>query len=189
MSKFIRDDTTQFHETGLYIPTRTIEFFEEVDDYSASNLMKNLHILDAKSQEPIVIKMTSPGGCAYNMWGIYDFIKECRSHITIIAYGYCMSAATIILQAADDRILTPNIRFMVHYGIAGIDWMHSKDFQAAAEDEKVSDGMMEDVYLEKIKDKHPKYTRAKLKDFIKYDKYMSARETIALGLADKILGE
>ena len=39
---------------------------------------------------------------------IFDAIKICRSHVTILVYGQAESMSSIILQAADKRIMMPN---------------------------------------------------------------------------------
>jgi ATP-dependent protease ClpP protease subunit len=48
---------------------------------------------------------------------------------------------------------------------------------------------MEGIYLKRIKEKHPKFTRRKLKEMMNFDCILSAKEAVELGLADKILGE
>ena len=46
---------------------------------------------------------------------------------------------------------------------------------------------MEDIYLKKIKEKKPRFTRMGLKDLMKYDKYMGPKQVVNLGLADKVI--
>ena len=50
---------------------------------------------------------------------IYDAISMCRCFVTIIAYGQAESMSSIIFQAADSRLITPNTYFMAHYGSTG----------------------------------------------------------------------
>ena len=47
---------------------------------------------------------------------IYDAIVMSKCYVTIIAYGQAESMSSIILQAADRRLMTPNTYFMSHYG-------------------------------------------------------------------------
>ena len=47
---------------------------------------------------------------------IDDAIKICNSYITMVSYGQAESMSSIILQAADKRIMMPNAHFMCHYG-------------------------------------------------------------------------
>lgn len=189
-NKVERDDIDHLHINGIHVPTRTITLFGEVNEIRAAETINNLHVLASKNGAPINIKLMSFGGNAYDMFSIYDAIRDCNlCDIIITAYGYCMSAATVVMQAGDTRILAPHSRFMIHYGQDAAHWMHSKDFERHAEESKTINKMMEDIYLERIREKFPRYTRKKLYDLMHFDKYFSAEETIKLGLADKILGE
>lgn len=188
-NKVERDDIDHLHINGIYLPTRTITLMDDVDQYTAAEVINNLHVLTSKNKNPIQIQLMSFGGCENSMFSIYDAIDTCGAHTTITAYGYAMSAATVIMQAGDERIISPNSRFMIHYGSGATDWLHSRDFEELGRESMRVNEMMEDIYLTRIKEKHPRFTRKKLQELMKYDKYMSAKETIDLGLADKILGE
>jgi len=111
MAKDNRDPVEIFHEFGVYIPSRFIyfgsEFYGEdgsetgVDFESTKKLIKNLHILETLSKEPITIIMNSPGGEWLHGIAVYDYIKSIESKVIIRCSGFCMSMATVILQAAD----------------------------------------------------------------------------------------
>lgn len=189
MTKFTRDDIAHFHDTDIHLPSRTISLVDGIFETECSKLIKNIHMLNEKSNDPITLKMATTGGFVYDMWAIHDAIKESNSKVTIVVYGYCMSAGTVILQAASKRILSPNTRFMMHYGSEGSYPTHSKDFQRSAKESEVNNEMMEKIYLDRIQEKQPSFTLKKLKDMIQFDKYLSAQETVDLGLADSILGE
>ena len=74
--------------------------------------------------------------------------------------------------------------FLIHYGHA---WAGGtqKDVEAFVDRMKLDNITMENIYLDKIKQKNPKFTKAQLQDLMKYDKYMTADEAVKLGLADK----
>ena len=46
---------------------------------------------------------------------IYDAIQACKSYVTI-GYGQAESMSGIILQAADNRLMSPHSHFMAHFG-------------------------------------------------------------------------
>ena len=48
---------------------------------------------------------------------------------------------------------------------------------------------MEQLYLEKIRQKHPDFKLKKVQAMCNFDTILSAKETVELGLADKVLGE
>ena len=77
---------------------------------------------------------------------------------------------------------------LLHYGTDGTVG-HALDFIKYAEQAKKANKLLEDIYLERIKEKHPSYTREDLKTKISFDCYLSAKGAAKLGLVDKIVGE
>ncbi len=192
-----RDDIDRFYEYDIDVSNRVLyvgssdsfEMEETGVDYKmAERVIKGLSILATKNLDPITIIMNNPGGEEYHGLAIYDFIRTCSCHITIMVYGQASSMGSWILQAAPERVLAPNALMLLHYGDTGFSG-HSKDFVKCAEEVKRLNKLMEDAYLERIREKHPKFTRKDLKDKIKYDYYLTAKQAIKLGLADKIVGE
>ena len=143
-------------------------------------------LVDPSGEKPITIILNNPGGEDYHMLAIYDAIAKCKSHVTIIVYGQAFSAASLILQAADERILAPHPRVMIHLGSAGY-YDHPKIVKAwAIETEKVTKDM-EIIYLDRIREKHPLFKLRQLQKLLDFDTILSAQEAVDLGLADKIL--
>lgn len=198
MAKFTRDDVDKFHDYSLYIPQRTIYMGSEefsltdgesgTDGLMAERTIKNLTILEALNSDPITIIMNNIGGDEYHGFAICDAIKACKSHVTIKVLGHAMSMGSIILQAADQRIMAPNARQMMHYGTWGIH-DHSKTAQKWAQEGLKIDEWMEAMYLARIHEKVPTFPIQKLKKMLDHDTFLTAKESIALGLADKVLGE
>jgi len=195
--KNIQTDIVYFHDYDVHIPTRTIyigsvgfDGYDEtgVDNFMAERTIKALHILDntTDSDKPISIIMNNPGGDWYHGMAIYDAIKTCQNHVTITCYGYCMSMGSVILQAADERVMAPSSRLMIHYGSNGFGG-HSITFDKHAEENKKINKEMEDIYLEKIKEKKPRYNRKKLSELLNFDTFLNPEESIELGLCDKII--
>lgn len=120
-----------------------------VDHSMAERFIKGMHYLEKKNDRPIMIVMNNPGGNWYHGMAIYDTIKSSRCQCTITAYGYAMSMGSIILQAADSRIMMPNSRLMIHYGTEGA-FGHSKTFEKLAEETKRVNWEMENIYLDSI---------------------------------------
>lgn len=193
-----RDDIDKFHDYSIYLPTRTIYMGSEenhitegesgTDGAMAERTVKNLHILDTVSDAPIKIVMNNLGGDEYACFAIIDAIRQCRSHVAITAMGHAMSAGSLILQAADKRIMGPLAVQMLHYGT----WAcndHSKTFQKWAREGKRIDEWMEQYYLAKIHEKHPSFSLAKLRAMLDHDTFLTAQESVELGLCDEIVGD
>jgi ATP-dependent Clp protease, protease subunit len=158
----------------------------EVDDWSAQSLIKGLYTLDCLNNKPITIIWLSYGGDWDSGMAIYDYIKNLKSPVALKAYGRIRSMGTILLQACSKRLLSVNCMFLIHYGSAYCGG-HQKDVIAFTDSMQKDNVTMENIYLEQIRKKHPKFTREKLQDMMKYDKYMTAQEAVDLGLADKVL--
>lgn len=188
-----RDDIDRFLEYGLDVPNRIIKMSGsseegDVDHSMASDFIKNMSVLATINTEPITIIMNNPGGDWYHGMAIYDFIKDCPCEVTIIVYGYAMSMGSIILQAADRRFMSQHSSLMIHYGMSG-EYAHTLDFIKTADQTKKLNKTMEDIYLKKIRQKHPKFTRKALQEKIKFDFYLTPRECLRLGLIDGIIGD
>ena len=139
----------------------------------------------------ITIEMSNPGGDAYHMFGIYDRIRRSPLNIAIEVYGYAMSAGSVILQAADKRMITPHATMLLHYGSDGF-YGHSHDFQSHAKEAKRINTAMEDIYLGRMNakalaDGKKPWTRHRLQEKMRFDWYITAEEAVACGLADEIL--
>ena len=85
-----------------------------VDDQMFASLAKALQERDP--MQPITIILNSDGGEVIQALGIYELLKSRPAPVTIHAIGACMSAAIVILQAAEHRYATPDCSLMVHFG-------------------------------------------------------------------------
>ncbi len=171
--KLSLDHVDKFFDYGIDIPNRTIflgsaEYDSEGDDgngvdfFMAEKFIKALHILDAQAPKhdmPITIIANNPGGSWYDGMAMYGAIKACKNHVTIKMYGYAMSMGSIIPQAADERLIDPYCRFMIHYGYDGSAG-HSKIFSKHGDEGKRINYMMEDIYLDRMLEKDAKEAKA-----------------------------
>jgi ATP-dependent Clp protease protease subunit len=187
-----KDEIEHFLDNDLYIPTRTVYIgpMEEDGDTNvllAERAIKNIHILDSKSDEPIEILMINPGGNFDDGMAIYDAIQLCRSPITIKVFGYAYSMGAVILQAADKRILTPQAKLMIHYGTEGLDSDHPKIVKKWKQQYDKDSKWMKDLLLEKIREKKPDFKESQIDKMMDFDTILSAEEAVELGLVDEIM--
>lgn len=166
-----------------------------VDYRMASTLIKNLRVLDKMNSNPILIHMHSIGGNWNDGMAIYDAIKSCKSHVTILVYGQAESMSSIILQAADKRVMMPNSYFMCHFG-SNVYEGNYLDVQNAAKFEEKVTKLMLDIYSESAENgqffKDGSYSSSRIKNYIKSkmksgDWYLTSSEAIEYGFADSIL--
>lgn len=192
-----RDEIDRFHEYKLYVPARTIYMGSEsctedsesgVDALMAERFLKNLLILDTTSGDPITVIMNNVGGEESHGLAIYDAIKSSRCKITVKVFGQASSMGSVILQAADKRLMAPNAKQMIHYGSLTLSG-HTKTVQKTVQDSEKMDRWMERMYLARIREKHPNYAKEALEKLLDHDTYLTAKESVAMGLADKVLSE
>jgi ATP-dependent Clp protease, protease subunit len=193
MSKRLnRDDIDKLYDYGIYIPTKTLITVGDSDEEVASNIMKGLHILDSiQVDTPLTIHLNNCGGDEYHGMAIYDAIKACKSKTIIVGMGNVHSMGSVIFQAANERIMSPNAKQLIHYGtplLADSD-LHAKSQWSWTKECKKFSAWMEQMYLSKIREKNPKFKLKKLQEMLNFDTVLDARESVDYGLADKILGE
>jgi ATP-dependent protease ClpP protease subunit len=168
-----------------------------VDFRSAITFEKNLRYLNQISLEPIIVHMHLPGGDWQDCLGIYDNIKISKSPVCIVAYAKVESSSTVLLQAADLRILSINTNFLIHYGSISLDDEHKAALSSVQWSEKESDKMI-DIFTERCmsskiyKEKNWKKMMAK-KHIVnqlatKRDWILTANEAVDYGFADGIIG-
>lgn len=190
------DDIQNFHDYGIYIPTRTIQFPVmddcDISQASVNQVISNLHILETiDSVKPITFVLNSYGGDVYQALGLYDYIRSMTCEVYIQAIGVCMSGATLILQAGDKRIISENCTFMMHVGSEGYAEDHALNVRRwVKHSEQVIEPKMKSIYASRIKRK-PKETESQLEKRIEkllaLDTILTSEQVIDLGLADEVL--
>ena len=200
-----QDRLHDYHNYGCNLKTREVflhNYFTSDDtenpgvEYKMSNtFLKNIRTLEQESDSEITIHMQSVGGEWADGMAIFDAIKMCKSKTTIIVYGQAESMSSIILQAADRRLMTPNAYFMSHYGSSDAGG-HYLNVQNWIKYEKHICDIMMDIYASRcVKGKYFKdleYTNDKVKKFLHRklkngDWYINSKDCVFYGFADRII--
>ena len=168
-----------------------------VDYRSAITFEKNLRYLNLISLDPILVHMHLPGGDWQDCLGIYDHIKNSKSRVCIVAYAKVESSSSVLLQAADLRILSSNTNFLVHYGSISVDNEHKAALSMVQWSEKESEKMI-DIFTEKCINskiaKEKNWKKMIIRKHIvtqlatKRDWILTAEEAVDYGFADGVLG-
>lgn len=195
MPRLRKDTLDLFYDYDIWLENRTLYIgaesvhaltddygADEISPYSAERVIKGLEILESQvSDKPIKIILNSPGGDLAQGLAIYDRIRLCKSEVIIEAYGQCMSAASIILQAGDIRCVSPNCILMVHDGEDSVTGSPESVLKWAKLG-KLQTELMYQIYSEKS-GKSVSYWSNKCKN----DYIMTAAKAVAEGLADKVI--
>ena len=117
--------------------------------------------------------MHTIGGDWNDGMAIYNAIALSPCHITILGYANVCSMSSIILQAADVRLLMPDTDFMIHFGEMSTEGYSLSVVSGADYERRLIDRML-DVYADvcthgKFFEDHYKIlTREKVKRYIPY---------------------
>ena len=165
-----------------------------VEYMMSARLIKNLQILaDQDSNRPILIHMKTCGGYWTEGMAIYDAIYCAPNPVVVLNYTHARSMSSIILQAADRRVLMPHSHFMFHDGSLEVSGTY-KGAVTNVEWAKKEHPVMIDIYASRMKEKgrYSKMAKADIKEMLesqlnlKEDVFLTAKQTIDWGLADSI---
>lgn len=181
----MRDNRDEGFLENLHSKTRTVFIGDGPDgiDHSiAENVIKSFHIL-SQDDRPIKVYLNSFGGCWYNGMAIYDMINQCPCHVTAYVIGSAMSMGSVILQAADHRVIYPSAIIMIHDGMESAGLVNPQTFQNWASQSKKASTLMYQIYAERSGHPISFWKRKCSSDFI-----VNAEEALDLGLVDEIHG-
>jgi len=160
----------------------------------ANRFIRNMNLcMRVNPDRPILIHMKSNGGTWEEGMAIYDCIKSCPFPVTILNYTHARSMTSIILQAANKRVMMPHSSFMFHDGTIGMEGT-VKTVMSAVEFGKITDQSMMDIYIETMKlgGKFAKRSNKWIKRWLreqmdkKEDVYLTAKDAVEYGFADEI---
>jgi ATP-dependent protease ClpP protease subunit len=164
-------------------------------DYTIANrFIRNINLcMRVNPNKPIVIHMKTCGGDWVEGMSIYDAIKSCPFPVTILNYTHAVSMSSIILQAANKRVMMPHSYFMFHEGSLGYQGNY-KNVISAVEFDKNMRKQMIDIYTSNmkktgsLKKKSVEAINRFLSDQMnkKADVFLTAQQTVNIGLADSV---
>lgn len=204
--RIFRDEIIYVHDYNVNLKNREIYLLPRLDvedgeiEYGmAMQFIKNLDFLSNQNHLNILIKMGTPGGDWNSGIAIYDAVVLSQVPTTILAYAHARSMSSIILQAADCRVLMPDTDFMIHFGSMS-DEGHTLGFISGAEFSKKANQRMLQIYAKRCingpffqsyyknptEDKVIRYLDKMMKE--KGDWWLTAEEAVQYGFCDGILG-
>ena len=203
----LKTDIGEIHSHNLDIKRNQIYLFGEEaytlqDDYCpgvefvmANRFIKNMQYLTNRSDKPIIIHMKSGGGTVTEGFAIYSTIRACPNKTSMVVYTEASSMSSVILQAADRRILFPYSEFMIHLPWKGAHG-NTKDFDKQKKDLERTENVMFNIYTDRMKNTEGskfrtwslKRIRKWLEDAIDKEKdlHLTPDQAVQYGLADEV---
>jgi len=171
---------------------RIIGLFSEVTDDKVAELIHAMIYLDEvnaikKTELPIEFYISTYGGSADDMFGMYDIMRVIRNRTEIhtVGLGKVMSAGVLLLASGTKgkRCIGKNCRVMIHSVIGG---NHGPLHNLVNEMEAIE--QIQKMYSEALV-AETNMTKKDLKKLLerKVNVYLTAEEAVELGIADIII--
>ncbi len=155
----------------------------EINDQVANTVVAQLIYLEGKNPDKdIFLYINSPGGSVSAGLAIYDTMNYIKCDVNTICIGLAASMAAVLLSSGTKgkRVVLPNAEVMIHQPLGGTQGQATEIEIAAKHIQKTRDKLNQILAENTGKDK-----KTITKDTDR-DNYMSAKEAVAYGLADKI---
>ncbi len=155
-----------------------------VEDKMASVLCAQLLFAESSSPEKeITIYINSRGGLVTAGMAIYDTMQYIKSDIRTIVMGQACSMGSLLASAGTKgkRLMLPHARHMIHQPLGGASGQ-ATDVQIQANELLRWKKELTEIYV-----KTTGKTYKQLEEDMERDKFMTAKESVEYGLADKVI--
>ena len=174
---------------------RVVMLDTDVNEHTSSLLVAQLLFLESQGNEDINLFINSPGGSVTAGLAIYDTMQFIRPDVATYVMGQACSMGSFLAQAgaAGKRFVLPEARTMIHRvssgtpgtrGTVHVQELEFEDARRSFEESKRINERLTELY---VKHNTAGKTYAQLYEAMKFDTFLSAKEAVAYGLADKVI--
>lgn len=165
---------------------RIVMLDTDVNDHSASLIVAQMLFLESENPEAdILFYINSPGGVVTAGMAIYDTMQFIKPDVSTIVIGQACSMGSLLAQSgtAGKRLILPNARHMIHQPSGGAGGKAS-DMKIQVEEILKMKNTLTEIY---VKHNSAGKTYEELERDMDRDTFMSAAESVAYGLADRVI--
>lgn len=165
---------------------RIIMLDGEVSQHSASLIVAQLLFLESEDPDkPVNFYINSPGGSVTAGMSIYDTMNFIRCPIHTIVMGQAASMGSLLATAGEkgSRYILPNARHMIHQPLGGASGQ-ATDVEIQARELMRWKRVLTEIYVT-----HTGKDFDTLKADMERDNFMTADQSVAYGLADKVINK
>jgi ATP-dependent Clp protease protease subunit len=155
-----------------------------IDERTSSVLCAQLLFLESQeATRDITLYVNSPGGLVTAGMAIYDTMQYISSDIQTVVVGQACSMGSLLASAGTKgkRLMLPHARHMIHQPLGGASG------QATDVEIRANELLRWKRELTEIYAKTTGQPLDKLKQDMERDKFMTPKEAVAYGLADRIV--
>lgn len=163
--------------------SRTILITGSINDKAARSVCAQLLAMAGKSDEPILMVISSPGGHVESGDMIHDMMKFIKPRVITLGSGWVASAGALIYVGAEkgDRYALPNTRFLLHQPSGGAGGMAS-DIEIQVREMQIMRQRLNQIFANATGQPLERIEKDTDRDF-----WLSAKDAIEYGLCDKIV--
>jgi ATP-dependent Clp protease protease subunit len=157
-----------------------------VDDHSSNLVIAQiLHLESQDSEKDINFYINSPGGVITAGMAIYDVMQFVKPDVATYVVGQACSMGSFLAQAGSSgkRFMLPNSRHMIHQPSGGARGMAS-DIEISYHEIMFWKKRLTELY---VSHNTAEKTYAQFESDMDRDTFMSAEQSLAYGLCDKII--
>lgn len=164
---------------------RVIFLVGPVNDMTANLVVAQLLFLEAENPDKdISLYINSPGGSVTAGMSIYDTMQFIKPDVSTLCIGQAASMGAFLLAAGakGKRFSLPNSRVMIHQPSGGFQGQ-STDIEIHAKEILYLRSKLNDILAH-----HSGRTPEEIDRDTERDNFMSAEQSVAYGLIDKVIG-
>jgi ATP-dependent Clp protease, protease subunit len=169
----------------MLLENRVVFLVGEINHASAANCyMRLLYLQSVKRDSDINLYINSPGGYVEDTLAIYDIMQFLSCDVATYCIGRAESGGAIVLMAGrkGKRYALPNSKVMIHQPFGGV-YGQAADIEIQAEDIlKTKDNLIA------IMARHTGQTIDRVREDSERDRFFDAKQSVAYGICDEILG-
>ena len=165
---------------------RVIFLTNDINDYQADLICAQLLFLEAENPDKdIHFYINSPGGAVTSGMAIYDTMQFITSPVATTVMGQACSMGSLLAQAGakGKRHVLPNSRTMIHQPSGGAGGQ-ATDMKIQVDEIMKMKKRLTGIY---VTHNTAGKTFDELTAAMERDNYLDAEETVAFGLADKVI--
>jgi ATP-dependent Clp protease protease subunit len=174
---------------------RVVMLDTDVNEHTSSLLVAQLLFLESQGNEDITFFINSPGGSVTAGLAIYDTMQFIKPDVATYVMGQACSMGSFLAQAGarGKRFVLPEARTMIHRvssgtpgtrGTVHVQELEFEDAKRSFEESKRINERLTELY---VKHNTAGKTYEQLYEAMKFDTFLSAKEAVEYGLADKVI--
>ncbi|MCI8514139.1 MAG: ATP-dependent Clp protease proteolytic subunit [Lachnospiraceae bacterium] len=165
---------------------REIACVGEITAELVSSLILQLRYLQKEdSEKEITLYINSPGGEVSSGLALYDVMKAISCPVRTVCLGMAASMAAVLFLSGDERSILPHAKVMIHDPL-----ISEMPGGSALKLDQISRNLMKTrEIVGKIIAEHTGKTLEEVYEKTSKDSYFDAEESLAWGLADRIITE